>query len=116
VLPERLRRLGLIHDLQVRLVAKIVDFCPIDGDTTADLDERETLTAVNTSTSRGHASALRNRVKEYNLLRLVEVGGIAVVVDTTAKVTGANAVTRATRDEAEEEVTVVDGGRTKLKD
>lgn len=79
-----------LHDLQVGLVAQIVDLRPEERDAPANLHEAEPDSVV--------AVRLSRPVDEQYLFRLVEVRDVALGVGASPQVSGASAEARAPGD------------------
>lgn len=77
--------LGNVHNLQVRLVSQIVDFCPEERYAPSNLNETKSFSTVH-SAAAGRLSVLRKGIQQDDLLRLVEIGSVAVDIDTTGKI------------------------------
>ena len=99
-----------IHNLQIRLVAQIVDFRPEDRHTATNLDKTETLETVDAPRPY-RLAILRQRVEHDHLLCLVEIGDVSLRVDTAGEVTRSDAISRPPGDEEEEQVAIVHDSR-----
>lgn len=98
-----------IHDLQIRLVSQVVDFRPEDGNATAHLHETQSLSPFDSSSHmQWLTSSTIQRIQQHKLFRFVIVCCVARGVYTSSKVPCSSAVSRPTRNQAEEKIPVVD--------
>lgn len=131
VTGKRLGGRGEVHDLQVGLVAEVVHFGPVDRDTSSRLDVGELDVALDGSTSysirqlqRGSLgrglqltlSSSPDTIQETDLFSLVKVGHVALLVNSSRKVTRSSAESTPAGDETEEDVSTVDRGRLDIED
>lgn len=80
-------RIRQLHHLQVRNVAQSIDLSPV---------HRHTSSSLNITESRSSSGLWV--FNEDHLLRFVEVGHMALLVDTTAEITGSSSVSRSATD------------------
>ena len=85
-------RVWQIHDLEVWFVTQIVDFSPENWDATTNLDKAQ---------CRGSLVWIGLGWDSGNLLRLVEIGNVAVMVDTTPEVPRSGPETGTSTDEVQ---------------
>jgi hypothetical protein len=110
-------RLGQFHDLHVGLVSQVVYLCPEKGDTASDLNETVPFLPFNAAIPTHLEASARihhSWVGQDQLLRLVIVCDVARRIDTTGEVTCPRSVTRTSRNQAEENVVRIDGGRSQF--
>lgn len=96
------------HDEEVRLVLEIVDFRPIDRNTASELgvtrfDLPLNLTALPTSSG----TSIRP-TQQDKLFSLVEIGDVAIFVDTSREVSGSCTKARTMRNDTQDKVAVLD--------
>ena len=96
-----------VHDLQIRLVSQIVDFCPEHRNTTPSLDITQFLPSINPSSTRV-LSIGGKWVKQDNLLSLVVIGSVTINVDSSSEISCSGSVSGSSRDEKEEKFSIVD--------
>lgn len=96
--------LGVVKDLELGGILDVIDLGPVDGDRATGLDMGQEDLAARKSRS----STIEASIGNKDLLGLVEVGNVAISIDTAGEVTGTGTMTRSARDDGKGEGFLVD--------